>query len=120
MIGPQELERGEISPPWRSGSRAGLPQFRPAGLRLPMASATASRFCRSQIRLRADVTINEKKLQPEGPAPPSRRDPTALRTYGAIVVDRAAVPSLYAPLGTSNKILRGDELGLAQPQSDFE
>ena len=26
------------------------------------------------------------------------------------MVDRAAVPSLYAPLGTSPKLIRGDEL----------
>jgi hypothetical protein len=35
---------------------------------------------------------------------------TALREYGAIVVDRAAVPTLYAPRGTPRRLLRGDEL----------
>jgi hypothetical protein len=35
---------------------------------------------------------------------------TALREYGAIVVDRADVPTLYAPRGTSRRLVRGDEL----------
>lgn len=35
---------------------------------------------------------------------------TALREYGAIVVDRAAVPTLYAPRGTSRRLIRGNEL----------
>jgi hypothetical protein len=35
---------------------------------------------------------------------------TALREYGAIVVDRADVPTLYAPRGTSRRLIRGDEL----------
>jgi|GEM_PF-616308 len=35
---------------------------------------------------------------------------TALRQYGAIVVDRAAVPTLYAPRGTSRRLIRGNEL----------
>ncbi|MBK8294645.1 MAG: hypothetical protein IPK93_07685 [Solirubrobacterales bacterium] len=34
----------------------------------------------------------------------------ALRKYGAIVVDRAAVPTLYAPRGTSRSIIEGPEL----------
>jgi hypothetical protein len=35
---------------------------------------------------------------------------TALREYGAIVVDRSDVPTLYAPRGTSRRLVRGDEL----------
>jgi hypothetical protein len=35
---------------------------------------------------------------------------TALREYGAIVVDRAAVPTLYAPRGMPSRLIRGDEL----------
>jgi hypothetical protein len=35
---------------------------------------------------------------------------TALREYGAIVVDRAAVPTLYAPRGMPRRLIRGDEL----------
>jgi hypothetical protein len=35
---------------------------------------------------------------------------TALREYGAIAVDRAAVPTLYAPRGMPRRLIRGDEL----------
>jgi hypothetical protein len=35
---------------------------------------------------------------------------TALREYGAIVVDRSAVPTLYSPRGTPSNLVRGDEL----------
>ena len=35
---------------------------------------------------------------------------TALREYGAIVVDRSAVPTLYAPRGTARRLVRGNEL----------
>ncbi len=35
---------------------------------------------------------------------------TALREYGAIVVDRSAVPTLYAPRGTPRRLIRGNEL----------
>ena len=35
---------------------------------------------------------------------------TALREYGAIVVDRSAVPTLFAPRGTSRRLVRGNEL----------
>jgi len=35
---------------------------------------------------------------------------TALREYGAIVVDRSAVPTLYAPRGTARRLIRGNEL----------
>ncbi|GAA4122604.1 hypothetical protein GCM10022215_28560 [Nocardioides fonticola] len=81
----------------------------------------------ARIRLRADVTI------------PVPRDPrtgerirltaqqqrladaivAALRTYGAIVVDRATVPTLYAQAGVTSGLLSGNELqGLHL--SDFE
>ena len=44
---------------------------------------------------------------------------SALRTYGAIVVDRALVPTLYAPLGTSSKLVGSNDLeGLTM--NDFE
>jgi hypothetical protein len=81
----------------------------------------------ARIRLRADVT----------PRPP--RDPAtgkliklkaqqqrtsdaisaALRTYGAIVVDRAAVPSLYAEQGITPGLLSPSELQ-GYSLSDFE
>lgn len=44
---------------------------------------------------------------------------SALRTYGAIVVDRAIVPTLYAPQGTSTKLIDPADLrGITL--SDFE
>ncbi|MCO5315016.1 MAG: hypothetical protein M9938_02470 [Solirubrobacterales bacterium] len=43
----------------------------------------------------------------------------ALREYGAIVVDRAAVPTLYAPRGTSRRAIRGGELSWLS-LTDFE
>ena len=43
----------------------------------------------------------------------------ALREYGAIVVDRSVVPTLYAPKGTSHKLIRGGELSWLS-LDDFE
>ncbi len=122
VIGPEELEAGQIDhalaisvpglarrnfvQPASVTDGVGNRQSLPAGAR---------------IRLRADVTVNEKALR--GLKGQRRRSAdailTALRTYGAIVVDRAAVPSLYAPLGTSAKILRGSELSWLK-LDDFE
>jgi hypothetical protein len=34
----------------------------------------------------------------------------ALRQYGAIVVDRSSVPTLYAARGTPRRLVRGNEL----------
>ncbi|MBN8869694.1 MAG: hypothetical protein J0H66_07425 [Solirubrobacterales bacterium] len=113
VIGPNELESGEIN----HALAISVPGLARRNFVQP-ASVTdgvgdrKSLPAGARIRLRADVSINEKKLRTlKGPR---RRSAdailTALRTYGAIVVDRAAVPSLYAPLGTSSKLLRGDEL----------
>lgn len=113
VIGPNELESGEID----HALAISVPGLARRNFVQP-ASVTdgvgdrKSLPAGARIRLRADVSINEKKLRTlKGPR---RRSAdailTALRTYGAIVVDRAAVPSLYAPLGTSSKLLRGDEL----------
>ncbi len=43
----------------------------------------------------------------------------ALREYGAIVVDRSVVPTLYAPKGTSRRVIRGSELSWLS-LDDFE
>lgn len=122
VVGPEELEAGEIDhalaisvpglarrnfvQPASVTDGVGNRQSLPAGAR---------------IRLRADVSLNERKLAGLGGQRRRSADAvlTALRTYGAIVVDRAAVPSLYAPLGTSEKILRGSELSWLKLE-DFE
>jgi hypothetical protein len=113
VIGPNELESGEIN----HALAISVPGLARRNFVQP-ASVTdgvgdrKSLPAGARIRLRADVSINEKKLRSLKGQRRRSADAilTALRTYGAIVVDRAAVPSLYAPLGTSSKLLRGDEL----------
>lgn len=72
----------------------------------------------ARIRLKADVTIEDPVDPVTGKAIPmtdqQRRYADAivlaLRTYGAIVVDRAAVPTLYAQRDVTADLLRGSEL----------
>lgn len=76
----------------------------------------------ARIRLRANVTAEDRDLadndrdgKPDVPLKAANRRSAesilvALRQYGAIVVDRAAVPTLYAPRGTSPSIIAGPEL----------
>jgi len=81
----------------------------------------------ARIRLRPNVTADRRQLGLGGMARGLRGERRALiesilqalRDYGAIVVDRAAVPTLYAPKGTSRRILRGGELSWLS-LSDFE
>jgi hypothetical protein len=72
----------------------------------------------ARVRLKADVRM--------GSVPLTRRQQrardavvVALRRYGAIVVDRAAVPTLYAQRGIAADSLTGDELA-GLHLSDFE
>lgn len=122
LIGPEELEAGQIdhalaiSVPGLASRNFVQPASVTDGVGNPRSLPAGAR-----IRLRADVRINEKQLRSiKGPR---RRSAdailTALRTYGAIVVDRAAVPSIYAPLGTSQKLIRGGELSWLRLK-DFE
>lgn len=122
VIGPEELEAGQIDHALAI-SVPGLARrnfVQPASVTDGVGSGR-SLPAGARIRLRADVTINEQRLR--GLKGQRRRSAdavlTALRTYGAIVVDRAAVPSLYAPLGTSSKLLRGSELSWLKLE-DFE
>ncbi len=76
----------------------------------------------ARIRLRANVTAEDRDLadadrdgKRDVPLRGANRRSAesilvALRQYGAIVVDRAAVPTLYAPRGTSPTIIQGPEL----------
>ena len=71
----------------------------------------------ARIRLRANV--DEKRVLKGVKHRSAGAILSALRTYGAIVVDRAAVPTLYAPLGTSPKLVGANDLeGISL--SDFE
>lgn len=122
VIGPVELEAGQIN----HALAISVPGIARRNFVQP-ASVTdgvgkeKSLPAGARLRLRADVTVNEKALRSLRGQRRRSADAilTALRTYGAIVVDRAAVPSLYAPLGTSSKILRGSELSWLR-LSDFE
>lgn len=122
VIGPEELEAGEIN----HALAISVPGLARRNFVQPASVTDGVGNRRSlpagaRIRLRADVDIDERALQ--GLRGQRRRSAdailTALRTYGAIVVDRAAVPSLYAPLGTSQRILRGSELSWLN-LDDFE
>ncbi len=65
----------------------------------------------ARIRLRAGVGIKNAPRKFKGLRSRSVETIlTALREYGAIVVDRSAVPTLYAPRGTSNRLINGNEL----------
>lgn len=65
----------------------------------------------ARIRLRSDVGIRNAERRFRGERSRSVETIlTALREYGAIVVDRSSVPTLYAPRGTPRRLIRGDEL----------
>jgi len=122
VIGPRELEAGEINHALAI-SVPGLARrnyVQPASVTDGVGNRK-SLPAGARIRLRADVSVNQKQLRALKGAHRRTADAilTALRTYGAIVVDRAAVPSLYAPLGTSSKLLRGSELSWLK-LDDFE
>ena len=65
----------------------------------------------ARIRLRANVTADDRDVRVRGARRRSAESIlVALRQYGAIVVDRAAVPTLYSPRGTSDAVIQGSEL----------
>ena len=122
VIGPVELEQGQIN----HALAISVPGIARRNFVQPASVTDGVGNRRSlpagaRLRLRADVTVNERALRSLRGQRRRSADAilTALRTYGAIVVDRAAVPSLYAPLGTSPKILRGSELSWLR-LDDFE
>ncbi|MCB0859530.1 MAG: hypothetical protein KDB54_02655 [Solirubrobacterales bacterium] len=122
LIGPKELEAGSINHALAI-SVPGLARrnyVQPASVTDGVGNRK-SIPAGARIRLRSGVRINEKKLQTLKGQRRRSADAilAALRTYGAIVVDRSAVPSLYAPLGTSSNLIRGDEVDWLKPE-DFE
>lgn len=65
----------------------------------------------ARLRLRSNVTADQRELNLKGDRRRSVESIlVALRKYGAIVVDRAAVPTLYSPRGTSKSVISGSEL----------
>ncbi len=90
----------------------GSPGSLPAGARIRLrANVTADRRALGLGRGR-DGLAGERRVAVEAIL-------SALREYGAIVVDRAAVPTLYAPKGTSSRVIRGGELSWLS-LNDFE
>jgi len=73
----------------------------------------------ARIRLKANVQVSRptdpKTGKPIRMTPQQQRMSdaivAALRTYGAIVVDRAAVPTLYAQRDVTSDMIAGNELG---------
>jgi len=65
----------------------------------------------ARIRLKANVSAEDRDVNLRGARRRSAESIlVALRQYGAIVVDRAAVPTLYSPRGTSEAVINGSEL----------
>jgi hypothetical protein len=109
VIGPAELQAGEINhalalsvpglargvyvQPASVTDGVGSPESLPAGAR---------------IRLKASAM----KSQPKGGdvRPSVEAILVALRKYGAIIVDRASVPTLYAAAGTPPSLVKENEL----------
>lgn len=70
-------------------------------------------------RLRLKSSALEDAPVAKGSGPSSEAILVALHRYGAIVVDRASVPTLYAAAGTPSNLLRENELSWLQ-LNDFE
>lgn len=117
VIGPAELRSGEINHAL-AVSVPGLARrnyVQPASVTDgvgPIDSLPAG----ARIRLKDSALLDTPggKLRPSVEA-----ILVALRSYGAIVVDRAAVPTLYAAKGTPANLLREDELNWLH-LDDFE
>lgn len=117
VIGPAELSSGEINHAL-AVSVPGLARrnyVQPASV-TDGAGPTESLPAGARIRLKDSALLDTPggKLRPSVEA-----ILVALRSYGAIVVDRAAVPTLYAAKGTPANLLREDELNWLHLE-DFE
>lgn len=117
VIGPAELQSGEINHAL-AVSVPGLARrnyVQPASV-TDGVGPTDSLPAGARIRLKDSALLDTPggKLRPSVEA-----ILVALRNYGAIVVDRAAVPTLYAAKGTPANLLREDELNWLHLE-DFE
>lgn len=120
-IGPDEVANGQIDHALAI-SIPGLARrnfVQPASVTDGLGS-TRSLPAGARIRLRSSVDLEERAAKLKGPR---RRSADAilqaLLQYGAIVVDRSIVPTLYAPKGISDEALNGNELGRIK-LGDFE
>jgi hypothetical protein len=121
LIGPEELSGGQIdhalaiSIPGLARRNYVQPASVTDGLGSPRSLPAGAR-----IRLRSSVDFEDRLGKVKG----ARRRSAdailqALRQYGAIVVDRSIVPTLYAPKGISNELVDGNELSNLK-LGDFE
>jgi hypothetical protein len=118
VIGPAELRAGEINHAL-AVSVPGLARrsyVQPASV-TDGVGASDSLPAGARIRLKDSALLTSKPQA--GMRPSVEAILVALRNYGAIVVDRAAVPTLYAAQGTPSSLLREDELDWLA-LSDFE
>ncbi|MCB0828202.1 MAG: hypothetical protein KDB62_05265 [Solirubrobacterales bacterium] len=121
LIGSDELSGGRIdhalaiSVPGLARRNFVQPASVTDGLGSPRSLPAGAR-----VRLRSSVDFEDRLGNLKG----SRRRSAdailqALRQYGAIVVDRSIVPTLYAPKGTSDELVDGNELSHLK-LGDFE
>lgn len=118
VIGPAELRAGEINHAL-AVSVPGLARrtyVQPASVTDGVGSVN-SLPAGARIRLKSSTLAGSRPKS--GARPSVEAILVALRKYGAIVVDRASVPTLYAAAGTPASLLREDELSWLQ-LSDFE
>lgn len=118
VIGPAELRAGEINHALAI-SVPGLARrtyVQPASVTDGVGSVNS---LPAGARLRLKSSALEGARPKTGSRPSSEAILVALHRYGAIVVDRASVPTLYAAAGTPASLLREDELSWLQ-LSDFE
>jgi hypothetical protein len=108
VIGPAELRTGEINHAL-AVSVPGLAR----GVYVQPASVTDGVGSPKSLPAGARLRLKDSALQsrPKGSARSSvEAILVALHKYGAIVVDRASVPTLYAAAGTPSSLLKEDEL----------
>jgi hypothetical protein len=118
VIGPAELRAGEINHAL-AVSVPGLARrayVQPASVTDGVGSVN-SLPAGARLRLKSSALAGAHKQKEARPSVEAIL--VALRRYGAIVVDRASVPTLYAAAGTPANLLREDELNWLQ-LSDFE
>jgi hypothetical protein len=109
VIGPAELKAGEINHAL-AVSVPGLAR----GVYVQPASVTDGVGSPKSLPAGARIRLKDSALksQPKGGKvrPSVEAILVALRRYGAIVVDRASVPTLYAAAGTPPSLLKENEL----------